>query len=192
MVDNSLRIKIDSLSRSSMPEERYAHCLATAELARELCARFGADEEKGFIAGLFHDAAREMPPHELLRLAARDGLPLSSAEVENPLVLHGRAAAVLLAERAGYDKPDVLSAIRDHVTGRPSMGILSKILFVADFLEPTRSFIDTGFRKRTIALDLDLMVRIVLKEKIAYVRKIAEPVAEESLALREELEKDAR
>lgn len=181
--------RIETLAREMMSPARYSHCRETGILARALCARFHQDGDKGFLAGLFHDAARGMSAADLLDLAPRDGLPISAVERAHPLVLHGRAAAVILAERGGYADPDVLWAIRDHVTGRPGMGPLSRIVLAADYLEPTRRFLEPEVRERILALELDSMLREVLEGKIGYVRSIHEPVAEATLALKGELER---
>ncbi len=181
--------RIEALAREVMSPARFSHCWETGILARALCARFRQDGDKGFIAGLFHDAARGMSAAELLEISARDGLPVSAEERAHPLVLHGRAAAVILAERGGYEDPEVLWAIRDHVTGRPGMGPLSRIVLAADYLEPTRRFLDPEVRERILGLELDEMLREVLEGKIGYVRSIHEPVAEATLALKGELER---
>ena len=189
MSDPVLVNRIEAVARAAMEPKRFAHCRSTGMLARRLCSRFGQDADKGFIAGVFHDAARDASLPELIAMVERDGLPISAEDRRHPQVLHGRAAAVMLSERTGYEEQDVLWAIRDHVTGRPSMGPLSRIVLVSDYLEPTRDFLEEAFRLRILTLDLDAMVREVIAGKIAYVRSIHEPVAEASLALKGELDR---
>jgi nicotinate-nucleotide adenylyltransferase len=191
-MDRSVIAAVDSFVNSLLSRARYAHSRSTAELAGGLCLRFGVEEEKGYVSGLAHDAAREIAPGELVSLAARDRQPVTEFERKSPILLHGRAAAVLLAENTGYSDPDVLQAIRDHVTGRPSMGMLSKIVFTADFLEPTRDFLPRDFRMRALASALDVMVLAVLERKIQYVETGSTPVAEASRSLFEELKRNAR
>ncbi len=192
MSKDSLLIRINTLVRSRLSAARYAHSLSTAALARRLCVRFRLDADKGYLCGLGHDAAREVPAEEILRLCGLDGLPLAQEEINNPILLHGRASAMLVKESTGFADPEVLQAIRDHVTGRPSMGPLSKVLFAADFLEEGREFLPPGFARRTLALDLDAMTLAVLDGKIQYVRAESKPVAQSSLNLFEELTRNAR
>ncbi len=71
------------------------------------------------------------------------------------------------------------------------MGILSKIVFAADFLEPTRDFVSPEFRRRTLGLSLDEMVFAVLERKIHYVKAEGQEVAADALALYEELSSHA-
>ena len=153
------------------------HSREVARLASELCDRFHADEEKGYIAGIAHDLARELDVAEMLLLAEKDGLPVRDWERANPLLLHGRAAAAILTKHTGYGDEEALQAIRDHVTGRGSMGPISKIVFAADFLEPTREFVSPEFRRRTLGLSLDEMVLAVLERKIHFVKAASQEVA---------------
>jgi len=167
------------------------HSREVARLASELCDRFHADEEKGYIAGISHDLARELDLSEMLLLAEADGLPLRHWERSTPLLLHGRAAAAILTKHTGYVDEEALQAIRDHVTGRRSMGPISKIVFAADFLEPTREFVSPEFRRRTLGLSLDEMVLAVLERKIHFVKAASKEVAGDAASLHEELTRHA-
>lgn len=185
------RSRVAALVEASLSRPRLVHSREVARLACELCERFRVEEDKGYIAGIAHDLAREKEPSELLELCRSDGLGLSDIEGQAPLLLHGRASAFLLQRLAGYAEPEVLQAMRDHVTGRSGMGLLSRILFVADFLEPTREFVSPEFRRRTSGLSLQEMVLAVLERKMHYVRVASGVLAPESLALHKELKENA-
>ncbi len=182
---------VDFLARQSLSGGRYQHSRRVASLAAELCARHGLDPEGGYLAGLGHDVSRELPGQEILGLAGQDGEEISPLEKLYPVLVHGRASAVLLSTSAGISFTDVLQAVRDHVCGRPAMGALSRILFAADFLEEGRDFHQEGARRRMLALPLDATVLAVVERKIHYVRAAGEPVQPASLALYEELRGNA-
>ena len=184
---NIWRSRAAALVEASLSRPRLSHSREVARLSSELCDRFHADEDKGYIAGISHDLARELEPSELLLLAERDGLPLRDWERANPILLHGRAAAAVLTKHTGYDDAETLQAIRDHVTGRGGMGPISKIVFAADFLEPTRDFVSPEFRRRTLGLSLDEMVLAVLERKIHFVKAASREIAPDAQALRQEL-----
>jgi predicted HD superfamily hydrolase involved in NAD metabolism len=181
------RSRAAALVEASLSRPRLSHSREVARLASELCDRFHADEDKGYIAGVAHDLARELDPAEMLLLAERDGLPVRDWERANPLLLHGRAAAAVLSKHTGYGDPETLQAIRDHVTGRGGMGPISRIIFAADFLEPARDFVSPEFRRRTLGLSLDEMVLAVLERKIHFVKAAGREVAADAKALHEEL-----
>ena len=184
---NLWRSRASAIVEASLSRPRLKHSREVARLASELCDRFHADEEKGYIAGMAHDLARELDSAEILLLAESDGMPMSAWERANPLLLHGRAAASILAKHTGYSDPETLQAVRDHVTGRGSMGTISKIVFAADFLEPTRVLVSPEFRRRSLGLSLDEMTLAVLERKIHYVRAEAREIAPDARALHEEL-----
>ncbi len=161
--------RIDELARTSLGARRYRHSRNAAELSARLCALFGEDPDKGRAAGLAHDVARELSPGKILRLAGTDGLPISGEEARNPVLLHGRASAVLLESWTGCSEAETLQAIRDHVTGRPSMPALSRILFCADILEEGRDF-KVREREKTLKRGLDAMTRAVLLGKMRWVK----------------------
>ena len=184
---NVWRSRASALVEASLSRPRLNHSREVARLASELCDRFHAEEEKGYIAGMAHDLARELDLPEIVFLAEGDGAPVSDLERNSPILLHGRAAAAILTKHTGYSDAETLQAIRDHVTGRAGMGPISKIVFAADFLEPTRDFVSPEFRRRTLGLALDEMVLAVLERKLHYVRAAGSAVAPEALALYEEL-----
>ncbi len=188
---NVWRSRTAALAEASLSRPRLTHSREVARLACELCDRFHVDEEKGYIAGMCHDLGRELSTSEILILCQGDGLPLADWEKESPLLLHGRAGAAILLKDTGYSDPLTLDAIRDHITGRAGMGGLSKIVFAADYLEPTREFVSPEFRRRTLALSLDEMVLAVLDRKIHHVKAQSREIAPAAQALHEELTRNA-
>jgi len=184
---NVWRSRASALAEATLSKPRLAHSREVARLSSELCDRFHADEERGYIAGMAHDLARELDEAEILLLAESDGRGVTPWERERPLLLHGRAAAAILTKHTGYVDEDALQAIRDHVTGRGSMGPISRIVFVADFLEPTRDLVSPEFRRRSLALSLDEMVLAVLDRKLHFIRAAAKEIAPDAIALHEEL-----
>ncbi len=184
---NVWRSRASALAEATRTKPRLAHSREVARLASELCDRFHADEEKGYIAGMAHDLARELSEAEIVLMAEADGRAVTPWERERPLLLHGRAAASILTKHTGYADEEALQAIRDHVTGRGSMGPISRIVFAADFLEPTRDSVSPEFRRRTLALSLNEMVLAVLERKMHFVRAASREIAPDALALHEEL-----
>jgi predicted HD superfamily hydrolase involved in NAD metabolism len=178
---------IESLLSRYLSAERRAHSRRVGELTAELCARHGLDTGKGRSAGLAHDLAREMPEQQLRLLAVRDGGGVSFLEDRYPVLLHGRAAAAILRETLGIEDPEILEAVACHVTGRPAMGLLARIVFAADFLEPGRGFLSEELRTRILGMDIDRMLIPVLEEIFRHLRLKGRPIAAPALDLFEEL-----
>jgi predicted HD superfamily hydrolase involved in NAD metabolism len=178
---------LEQLLVNSLGPERLAHSRRVADLAFGLCVAHGLEGEKGELAGLAHDWARELPPGRMRELALRDGRGESTLEVQYPVLLHGRAAAVDLRGKLGIEDAEILEAVACHVTGCPGMGLLAKIVFVADFLEPGRGFLHEGVRKGILTMDINRMMMRVLEEIFDYLRLKKRPIAPPAVQLFKEL-----
>ncbi len=161
---------------------RYAHVLRVARMAERLAAAHGADPLRARIAGLLHDLARLYPAERLLRECAERGMSIGAFERANPIVLHARLSAELARERFAVDDSDVLSAIRKHTLADGVMTPLDAVVYLADGLEPGRSFPDRPELAALAFRDLDAAMRALLLSSIAYLGVRGLAVAPETLA----------
>lgn len=135
--------------------KRLAHVRRVQATARLLAERYGAPAEAAAVAGLMHDYARCFPADVLLAEARQRGLVIDPVEEVQPNLLHGPVAAALLSEEGLVTDTAVLDAIRWHTTGRPGMGLLEKVIWLADYIEPGRSFPGVEQIRALAAQDLD-------------------------------------
>ena len=144
----SLKIiqQIEIAVRETISIKRFIHSRNTALLAADLCRRFGVDPADGYLAGVVHDLGKELDSKQMAMLAKTDGKPITELEKEKPGLLHGRAGAVLLKERFCIHNKNILEAVRLHTSGSEDMGILAKIVYIADKAECSRN-IDTELRR---------------------------------------------
>jgi predicted HD superfamily hydrolase involved in NAD metabolism len=98
----------------------------------------GVDPDRAELAALVHDVADHYGDEDLLLRAEQYGLTITPTERANPRLLQGSVGAAILQREYGLADPEVLEAVRTHVTGGLQVGPLAKILFVADKLEPGR------------------------------------------------------
>lgn len=82
-------------------------------------------------AGRWHDALRDADPASLAGLVRDPALP--------PKVRHGPAAAERL-RHDGETRASVLDAIAWHTVGNPEWDRTGRALYMADYLEPGRTF----------------------------------------------------
>jgi nicotinate-nucleotide adenylyltransferase len=179
---------VEDAVREALPVRRFLHSRNTALLARDMALRYGFDEGAAYLAGIFHDMGKDFKDHELFALADKGGIPVSPMECENPALLHGKAAAVLLRERFGIHNEDVLEAIALHTCGERGMGGLAKIIFIADKIEFSRPGISSRIRELAAGSKdaaLDDLFYIVLEDSVNYLRKEGTGIAAETLLILE-------
>jgi len=122
-------------------ENRYRHTLGVMKLALKLAKIHGVNEEEVAIAALLHDFCRHDSIDAMIKLI-NDETIISEIGDESYL-LHGYAAACFLKKELMIDNENIYQAILNHTTGRLNMSKLEEIIFVSDFAEATRSFIET-------------------------------------------------
>lgn len=153
----------------SLSTHRYQHTLGVMHTACALAMAHSYPLQKARIAGLLHDCAKNLSNEKLREIACQEGIPISKGEERAPQLLHAKVGAHLAREVYGVDDPAVLRAIRLHTTGSPAMGLLDKIIFVADYIEPGRDRAPRLADIRQVAFhDLDLAVCMILEDTIAF------------------------
>lgn len=164
-------------------KERYEHIQRVARLAVAIARANGfprPEAEAACLAALLHDAARDLPPEELFRLAP----PENSLEEEQPLSVHGRAARVIAAAW-GVDDLRVLEAIEGHVFGVGLDNRIGMAVYIADVCEPGRGVNDDI---RELAMeDLTAAYEKAVGSKVRYLRSKGKSVHPATLEVYEQI-----
>jgi HD superfamily phosphohydrolase YqeK len=165
--------------RKTLSERRFFHCEGVASSMRALFEQFGFPEtsllsyhgmDVSDVVGLMHDAAREYSDSELLRFASAHSLALAPEMVAVPVLSHGVVAHGLALELIGSDIPlPWLDAMDWHTTGNVKMGYIGMALFIADFIEPGRTFLDDAKRREYLGHDdMNQTASAILDDMIAH------------------------
>ncbi len=125
--------------RSRLSDYRYTHSLNVADSCMYLAEKYGFDKEKAYIAGLAHDVLKELSDKEYADFFRENNMELTYVEKTAPKLWHAMAGAEYLKKEYAYDD-EIITAVRYHTTGRENMGLLEKILFVADFISAERDY----------------------------------------------------
>lgn len=139
-----------------LSQERYLHTLGVVGEAEQLAFRFASDPGKARLAAWLHDYARDLKDATLLDRAQTLGIRVLPCEEHNPTLLHGPVAAELAKREFAIKDAEVLNAVRLHTTGGPSMSVMDKILYLADYIEPWRQFPEVDHLRCLAYTDLDL------------------------------------
>ena len=158
--------------KSKLDTMRYEHSVSVSYTCIALAMRYGFSLEKAELAGLLHDCAKRYTDNELIARSQKHGLSLTESELKAPAVIHAKYGAWMASNKFGIQDEEILSAIQCHTTGKPGMGILDKILYIADYIEPGRDRVQNLPEIRKIAFqDLDECMYVILKDTLDYLEE---------------------
>ena len=130
--------KMEQEMKQTLSPKRYTHSVNVMKLARELAVCWEYDEEKAALAGIMHDCAKELDDSESLRILDKLGDQVDDTVRSMHSLWHAPVGAVLCKEKYGIDDDDIYEAVFYHTTGKPDMGLLAEIVFIADLIEEGR------------------------------------------------------
>lgn len=164
--------KIQKKLRRKLTESRYVHTLGVSYTAGCIGMKYEIDMDKLMIAGLLHDCAKNMDPNELLSFAVKKKLEITEIERIKPDLLHAKVGSYLAQKKYHIKDKEILDAIVCHTTGKPEMTTFEKIIFVADYIEPSR---DKQPRlevlRKEAFTDLDNCVKMILEDTLNYLKE---------------------
>ena len=187
---------------SRLSAKRFRHTVAVEQMVVRLCELYCPDQTARLrAAALLHDLTKELTPAEQESLCASLGLPVSPQDRLAPKTFHARTAAALIPEEfPEFADHVIVSAVRWHTPGRREMTLTEKLLYLADYIDESRSFENCVLLRRyfwgagpqeltperreallrdTLILSYDMTIRDLLAEHA--------PVAEETIEARNEL-----
>ena len=135
-----LLIEAEQAVRERLGGRRMEHVLGCAHTASALASIYGVDPEHAMLAGLLHDWDKSLGESELIERARQLRPDLDYSDESTLPVVHAFTGAAAVRERFPELPEEVLTAIARHTVGDTVMSPLDCIVYVADMIEPTRSF----------------------------------------------------
>ena len=182
--------------------KRFRHTVAVEQMVARLCALYCPEQTPLLrAAALLHDLTKERTPAEQETLCGAYGLPVTPQDRLAPKTLHARTAAAMIPEEFPQFADEViLSAVRWHTTGRGDMTLTEQLLYLADYIDQSRTYENCVILRRyfwgagpqdlppeqraallrdTLILSFDMTIRDLLAERT--------PVAPETVQARNRL-----
>jgi predicted HD superfamily hydrolase involved in NAD metabolism len=136
--------KLRDCVKSVMTEKRYAHTVGVEEESEKLAGIFEY-KETGKIksAALLHDITKELDKDAQLELCRKYNIELSADDMRAPKSWHAKTGAYAARHEFGADGV-IFDAVFCHTFGasREKFGLASKIIYLADWIEPGREHQD--------------------------------------------------
>lgn len=178
------RIKI--YLKNNLSEHRYIHSLAVADCARKLARVYSFDEKKAYLAGLIHDCGKGK---EKDFLSGKFLYPIKIDKWTQKIlpVLHSKLGAVIAKEEFHIDDKDILNAIAYHTTGRFKMSDLECIIYLADMIEPNRTYPRVEILREAATKGLYFATLLAMDFSIQYLMELSEMIHPDTIQARNTL-----
>ena len=187
MIDEQTKENYIALLQSRLKERRFLHSLNVADAALELARRFGANEDKAYLAGLLHDITKNESDENQLQMMQSGGIILTTTQQNNPKLWHAMSGMVYLRDTLGIEDAEILGAVRWHTTGKAGMTLLEKVVFIADYISAERDYPDADVMRHLAQKSLDAAALYALKYSLRTLSEKEKPICEDSVAYYNEL-----
>ena len=136
-----LREKVSAL----LSEKRMKHVLAVEDMAFRIGLLYFFNDDEVLlllrVAALLHDVTKELSDDEQLALLDSYSVKPLPEELDSMPTIHALTAALLIPDKfPEFSDHRVVDAVRYHTTGREGMSIFEKIVFLADYIDDTRTY----------------------------------------------------
>ena len=143
-----------------MSGKRLAHTLAVEKMAVKIGELYCPEKTDILAAAaLLHDITKEKTTEEHIAICEKYGTEYTNENVLAPKTFHAITAAALIpTEFSEFNDDEIISAVRYHTTGRADMTLAEKIIYIADYIDDTRTFPDCiALREMFFGVDLEKM-----------------------------------
>ena len=171
ITENMLDALRDSV-RDGMSEKRFRHTAEVEKMAAYLGKLYCPEcipELRA--AALLHDITKEYPTELHVKLCAERDIELDADALFAPKTLHARTAAAIIPEKyPQLASPEIIGCVRWHTTGRAGMTLPQKLIYLADYIDMSRTFRDcVVLREMFMSAQPEKMTD---KERLSHLRRI--------------------
>ena len=128
--------------KGSMSQKRFVHTAAVEEMVARLCALYCPEHTLQLrAAALLHDLTKELTPAAQEELCAAYDIPTDDLQRLSPKTYHAKtAAARIVRDFPQFADTIIVDAVRWHTTGHAGMTLTEKLLYLADYIDDSRTF----------------------------------------------------
>lgn len=171
-----------ALVKEQLRPKRYEHTVRVTDTAISLARHYKLDVKKIEIAAIFHDYAKYRNPNEMKRWVLSEKLPQDLLEY-GPELLHGPVGSIMIEKEVGLKDPEIQSAIYYHTTGKRNMSLFDQIIFIADYIEPGRSFPGVEEVRSVVYHDINKACWLAARNTIEFLMEHEQPIYPDTFQL---------
>ncbi len=161
---------------------RLNHILGVREMSLSLASFYNESLEKASLASICHDLGRYLSGSEM-RSLIKEKLNIDFPSYYTKGLMHSFASFIIARDEFYINDEDVLNAIKSHTTGHANMSMLEKIIYVSDYIEPSRNIKKTEKLRELVFTSFHEVLCETVKDSIVFVIQKNEYLAKETIEL---------
>ncbi len=136
--------------KKSMSEWRFKHTQGVFLEANRLGELYIPERLSELrAAALLHDITKEKTDEEQIAILRENGYNVTDDDIRSPKTLHSKTAPYEVKRSyPEFATENVLSSLRNHTTGSADMTLFDAIIYLADYIEETRTFEDCVYLRK--------------------------------------------
>lgn len=144
IISDAMLASLRNEVKGMMSEKRFLHVLGVERMAAILGGLYMPSALPTLrAAALLHDITKEYSLEKHLQIYQRCGIMSYDEDLCMPKTMHAKTAAALIPEIfPSFATDEIISAVRWHTTGRADMTLAEKLIYLADYIDDTRTFSD--------------------------------------------------
>jgi len=173
--------------KKRVKQSRYVHSIGVMQVSIDLAKKYGLDEKRVGLAALLHDYGKALSDEQLNEYLILNGLQIDEYIRKDMQLAHGIIGADMVTKDFCISDQEILDSIRYHTYGRSGMSMMEKIIYIADYIEPSRSYEGVEQLRKTVYEDLDRGIILSIENTVKYLEGRGFSIHPNSILLRNEL-----
>ena len=128
---------LEGIISAKLKGKRWHHSISVANLARDIAKANNLNEKQAYIAGMFHDIAKQIDDditYKMMEEHYKEHIDSS------PAVYHQWVSRYMSEHEYLIEDEVILNAIEHHTTAHVDISPIGKCVYVADKLDPLRGY----------------------------------------------------
>ncbi len=144
MLDTLRRSLVETNLCGKMSDKRLRHTLEVEKMAKRLALLYVPEKEFVLRASaLLHDITKECSFDEQIKLCAELDIKIGEIEYYAAKTLHAITGAKIISKKyPEFDIEEIRECVRWHTTGKAGMSLCEKLIYLADYIDMSRTFED--------------------------------------------------
>ncbi|NLL61366.1 MAG: HD domain-containing protein [Candidatus Atribacteria bacterium] len=151
-----------------MEKNRYEHACRVSSVAEQIAEYYNLPIKSVKISGLIHDCAKDYSDSHMKSLIKKYNIRLNEVERHIPKIWHAYVGAEMAKEVFQIEDQEIVDAVKYHSTASVKLGLIGKIVYIADKIEPDRNLTKIKKLWPLVYKDIDLAMLELLDQELEY------------------------